>query len=96
MSKSTKVETDVLPRLLRDPGTGEEVIEFRQFDGKMPNSLDRRVVVGAFRADIMGGDNTVCQKNVGVLRLVNGMFPTDHSYYELRDLLWPISKESIF
>lgn len=84
-----------LPRLLKDPETGEIVLEFLQYEGHHKNCIDRRVIVGAMKSDMIEDDH-VCANDVGILRLANGLFPTAHDYEVLRDLLWPQEKEGFF
>ena len=97
MSRNNDDSTEELPRLLLDPVSGEVVLEFRQFEGNLISTLDRRVIFGVVEGDVPStGETPHVLLQVGVLRLPNGLLPTVHQYTELRDLLWPVTKENVY
>lgn len=82
-----------LPRLLHDPETGFTALEFLPLKGNDPRTIDRRMIIGATLTDIRDPAGAIIHERVGALDTIGVMLPTAHSYYVLRDLLYPMQKE---
>ena len=80
--------SEPLPRLWKDPDTGQSMIEFHVLDGLSGYCLEKCVIVGCFEADV-ADDKKAIIKSRGVLRVSNGTIITAHPYESLRNLLWP-------
>src|SRR4051812_13863706 len=86
-----RMNINSLPRLLTDPRTGMDAVEYLPLGGEMPRTLDRRMIIGAFISDVVRGgrENAVTHRNVGFFEAIPSNVATAHHYEVLRDLLFP-------
>ncbi len=93
-----QLDDNELPRLLWDPNTNSHALEYHPHNGTMPITQDRRTIYGVFAADISpdGREGTAIHKNVGFLNITGESVATAHSYYILRDLLYPKQAENLY
>ena len=92
-----------LPRIVHNPITGFHALEIKPLRGIMHNAVDLRIIVGVFESDVLDGDKekqVVIGRNVGCLQTLvgqqGGSIATSHGYQQLRDLLYPAIKDSIY
>ena len=78
-----------LPRLWKDPDTGQTMVEFRIMEGHARYCLEKCVVVGGFETDILNDKNELVAKDRFVLRTLTQAISTAHHYETMRNLLWP-------
>jgi len=93
-SKSKKYH-DILPRILEDPSTGIQVLEFVSMGGKR-HTADRRTIFGCLEADLRTENGEITNTDVGCVNTVDKVYFTEHSYEDLCAVLYPNPKETVW